>query len=148
MYQVKDAMSHRILTISPEATVHDAIELLLDRDVSGVPVVSGKGELVGMITQFQLMEVLFDPEIEEKRVSDFMTKRLITVGEDEMLARAASLMVTNRIRRLPVLRNGRLCGVVSRGDLLRYFRRSSESIAELFQNLRNVTEQEASTATV
>lgn len=148
MYQVKDAMSQRILSISPEATVHEAIELLLDRDVSGVPVVDQAGELVGMITQFQLLEVMFDPAIEEKRVSDFMTTRLVTVSDDEMLARAASLMVTHRIRRLPVTRNGRLCGVVSRGDLLRYFRRSSQSIAELFQNLRQVTEQEVATATV
>lgn len=147
MYEVKDAMTREFLSISPDASVHDAIELLLDRNISGVPVLDGAGRIVGMITQFQLLEVLYDPNVENKRVYDFMTKRLITIGEGDMLARAAGLMVLHRIRRLPVLREGELVGIISRGDLLRYFRKTGQIFSHACEDLRSLQETPAEALT-
>jgi len=140
MYQVSNAMTSSFVSVSPETSVSDAIDLLVDRDISGMPVVESDGTLVGLITQFQLLEVLYDPQLRNSCVRDFMSRNLITVNETDLLSIAANLMILHRIRRLPVLRDGQLVGIVSRGDLLRYFRQSGDSIQEWFDRLREWTD--------
>jgi len=83
-----------------------------------------------------LLEVVYDPEIKHARVGDLMTKDVMTVEDTALLAVAVNLLVVHRIRRLPVLRNGSLVGVISRGDLLRYFVKTGERLEAFFSRLR------------
>lgn len=140
MYQVKDAMNSRVVSILPEATVEETIHLLLDHNVSGAPVIDDRGCLCGIISQFQLLEVLYDPQVKNSRVREFMTRDVLTVEDTALLGVAASLFVVHRIRRLPVVRKGRVVGVISRSDLLRYFVETGERIETFFDKLRNAKE--------
>ena len=120
MYQAKDVMTRRIVTVTPETTVEAAIATLLEHSISGVPVINDNREVVGIVSEFQLLEVIYDPEIKAERVGDVMTRDVIAVTEDALLSKIASLFTFRRIRRLPVIRDGRLVGLISRRDLLRY----------------------------
>jgi CBS domain-containing protein len=136
MYQVKNAMHSEVVSIRPEATVEEAIELLLNHSISGAPVIDDAGRLCGIISQFQLLEVMYDPQVKTSRVRDFMTRNVLTVEEDSLLGSAVNLFVVHRIRRLPVVRQGKVVGVISRSDLLRYFVNTGEQIETFFANLK------------
>jgi CBS domain-containing protein len=80
MFKAQDAMTRKVITISPDATVEEVIRLLLDHQISGAPVVDADGRLVGIVSEFQLLEVTYDPKLRGRMVRDFMTKSPITVG--------------------------------------------------------------------
>lgn len=140
MYQVKNAMHSKVVCVRPEATVEEAIELLLDNNISGAPVIDHGDQLVGIISQFQLLEVMYDPQIKNGRVRDFMTREVLTIDEGALLGTAVNLFVVHRIRRLPVVRQGRVVGVISRSDLLRYFVNTGEQIETFFANLKKAAD--------
>ena len=120
MTQVKDVMTRKVVTISRNASVNETIDLLLKQNVSGVPVVDAFGAVVGIISEFRLLQAISDPLLKYSAVSDLMTRDVVTVCEDTPLHIAANLMILHRVRRLPVLRDGRLIGVISRPDLIRH----------------------------
>jgi len=143
MYQVKDAMNGRVFSIGPEATVEEAIRLLLERNISGAPVIDERGKLCGIITQFQLLEVLYDPHVKEAKVREHMTRDVFTIEEDALLGTAANLLIVHRIRRIPVVRNGMVVGILSRRDLLRYFAETGEEIEAFFAKLKRTEASES-----
>ena len=120
MYQVRDVMNEDFLTISVDETVEEAIRRLVDNHLSGIPAVDEDDRLVGIVSELNLMETLYSPEIREMLVRDVMTKDVLTVAPNTMLSDASGLLVAHRIRRLPVVDNGKIVGIVARRDLLRY----------------------------
>jgi len=137
-----DVMTTAVVTVSPDSTVQDLAKLMSERGISGVPVVEN-GRLVGIVSEGDLLHRAetgterrtarrrwrwFDRSLEEARdytraharaVRDIMTREVISVGETTELAEVATLMETKRIKRVPVLRNGMLVGIVSRANLVR-----------------------------
>lgn len=146
MYQAKDAMTTDMVTVSPDSTIEDAMRLLIDERISGAPVVDQHGKLIGIISEYQLLEVVYDPELKAQHVSDFMTRNVITVDADALLASVANMFVLHRIRRLPVVQNGQLVGVVARRDLLKYIMESGAPIQNFFDELRSFTKPEPTVA--
>jgi CBS domain-containing protein len=136
MYQVKDAMSRSVVSILPDATIEVAIHVLLEHSVSGAPVMESDGRLCGIISQYQLLEVMYDPKLKRSRVREFMTREVLTVEDTALLGVAANLFVVHRIRRLPVVQSGKVVGIISRSDLLRYFVKTGEKIETFFEKLR------------
>lgn len=120
MYLAQDVMNEAVVTLSPKATLAEAIETLLRHGISGAPVVNEQGNLVGVITEYQLLEVIYAPEAQKDCVATFMTREVLTVTEHTNLADVATLFISRRIRRLPVVRGTRMVGLISRRDVLRY----------------------------
>ena len=112
-------MTTGIVTIRPEATIHDAIELLLERNISGLPVVDANGTLVGMITEYALLAMAYDHEVTHQTVAQHMTRDVISADANAPVNSLADLFIVHRVRRLPVIRDGRLEGLISRVDVLR-----------------------------
>lgn len=111
-------MSRGVVTIRPEATINEAINVLLERKISGLPVVDDQGRLVGVITEFALMAMAYDQNVQHQTVAQHMTREVITVDVSDTISRVADLCILHRVRRLPVLEAGRLAGLVSRRDVL------------------------------
>jgi CBS domain-containing protein len=112
-------MTENLVTVEPDASIEDAIELLLNEQISGLPVVDGAGQLVGVITEFALLAVAYDQRVKNQTVSEHMTTEVITVDADDSIRRVADLCIVHRVRRLPVMQNGRLVGIIARRDVLR-----------------------------
>src|SRR5205085_4024165 len=114
MYRAKDVMTRDVVKLSPTTTVEEAIRLLLENGFSGAPVVSEDGTLTGIISEYQLLEVIYDPETTKLPVEHIMTRSVLSVDESALLSDVASLFILHRIRRVPVLREGHLVGLITR----------------------------------
>ena len=86
MYTAEQVMQRNVVSILPTATVEQAIRLLRELGFSGAPVVDVNGTLVGIISEFALLEIVYDPSIRRARVSQFMTRDVLTVTEDTALS--------------------------------------------------------------
>jgi len=142
MYEVRDVMTRDVLTLSPDVTVEGAIMLIIGNQISGMPVVDEQKRVIGIISEFQLLETLYSPTIRNAQVGDVMTRDVLTVAPDTMLSEAASLMVLHRIRRLPVIDEGKVVGVVARRDLLRYAIESGDDLNAFLNEVREWEDQQ------
>lgn len=129
MIHVSDVMTREIVTISPDASIGDAIELLLARRISGLPVTDASGALVGILTEFALMALAYDRDVTGHTVEDHMTREVLTVDTNDSVNKVADLCIVHRVRRLPVLEEGRLVGLVSRRDVLESLYRATAPVA-------------------
>jgi CBS domain-containing protein len=136
-----DIMSPRVVSIAPDANVLEAIRLMLQKHISGLPVIDKSGALVGVVTEGDFLrrtetgterkrprwlEFLMGPRrmadeyvhTHARKVDDVMTREPITVTEDASLDAVVRIMERKRIKRLPVMRGKEVVGIVSRANLL------------------------------
>lgn len=140
MTTARDIMTPDPTTVPGNATLAEAIQLLVEREWSGVPVVEG-GELVGVISELALFDVLFDPRLKTALVRDHMTQEAFTVDEGDSLGHVAHMFALYGIRRLPVMSDGRLVGLISRRDLLRFALRNDVAVADGFERMFERTDE-------
>jgi CBS domain-containing protein len=122
--QAKDVMSDGILSVGADASVLEAARLLVNCRVSAMPVVDESGTMTGIVSEADLMDDAEDyvsayDGRPTRRVADVMTHDVVTASEDTPIAQIARLMKRHNIKRVPVLRNGAVVGIVSRVDILR-----------------------------
>jgi CBS domain-containing protein len=127
MLAAESIMTTDIITIRPDASIEEAIALLLSEEISGLPVMDDAGHLVGMITEFALLAVAYDDRVKNHTVREHMTTELIMVDANDPISRVADLCIVHRVRRVPVMKNGRLVGVIARRDVLRSLVESPEA---------------------
>jgi CBS domain-containing protein len=136
-----DVMTTAVVTVDPETKIEDIARRLIENRISAVPVVDGAGKLCGLVSEGDLMrrpesqterhrswwlEALTSPEeltqdyvkTHGLHARDVMTHPVITVPEEATVEEIASILEKHRIKRVPVLRNGKLVGIVSRANLL------------------------------
>jgi CBS-domain-containing membrane protein len=155
--KVADIMATKVVTVGPETPYHEIVALLLDHDISGLPVVDADGRVLGIVSEADLItkEAFEDPSEGRTRhlgvirdhimgrdtewirksaarnARELMTSPVQTVSPTDDLAAAARLMLSKHLKRLPVIDDdGRLVGIVARHDLLRPFARTDGEIAE------------------
>ena len=109
----RDIMTHETITIAPDASVREAARRLSGYNISGMPVVDHEDRMVGIITEADLISK------EGATVADLMTPRVVSVTEQTDVDEIARILTVNRFKRVPVLRDGRLVGIVSRADIVR-----------------------------
>lgn len=137
-----DVMARDLVTATPQTTVHDAAKLMINNRISGLPIVDGDRQLVGIVTEGDLLRRAetgterqrsgwsewFSPnsrlaaeyiKSHARWVAHVMSRDVVSVTELASLGEIADLMETKRIKRVPVLHDGKLVGIVSRADLLR-----------------------------
>src|SRR5438067_5363734 len=139
--KARDVMTHCVISIPPESSVLEAITRMIGHDVSGMPVVDGDGHLVGMITEGdflrraetqtaaprrRLVEMLLGAGSEAeayarshgRMVRDVMSPNVLTAQQDTPLEEVVGLMEENGIKRIPIVADGHVVGIVSRADLM------------------------------
>ncbi len=130
MITIRQVMNPKVAAVRPDMTVADTIEFLTENHIGGAPVVNGLGELVGMISEIELIDVVFDEAVKNAPVSKFMTEDVQVVCPDEPLTRAAQLFALFSFRRLPVIERGKLIGIITRRDLMNYTLRSNQVLGD------------------
>ncbi len=125
-----DVVTKSLVTLMPDTTAEEAIEILLKHKISGAPVVDSDGKLVGIVSEYQLLAVIYDEEFKNQPIKELMTKEVLTVDEQTLLTEIANLFIVHRIRRLPVLREGELVGQISRRDIIRFAIQHRDAIKE------------------
>jgi CBS domain-containing protein len=121
MVKAKDIMSRKVTTVHEYANIMDVIKLLVERNVTGVPVVDDADRLLGMVTEKDVLTLLlYDPNVKGKTVTDLMTTEIVHFDEDENLMTIFESLVQRNFRRVPILSEGRLVGIVSRRDIIKF----------------------------
>lgn len=133
MWTVGDLMTRTVLTIRPETTLGQAVTLMTQHGITALPVVSASGELVGLISDFQLLPVVYEPELRSEWVGDHMVRDVECTTEDTPVAALSRQFVEQRLRRLPVLRDRQLVGLISRTHFMRHARQRMAIAEELLR---------------
>jgi len=144
MPTVKELMTTDLISVDPDDSIETAIILMLKHGVSGLPVVDSSGRLLGVLSEFDLLELVWDPKTTQDKVHSYMSGEVRTVDEDDDLIAAAERFRVLSVRRLPVMRGGQVVGVISRHDLLREILRARGQIAPVVPRL--LTPVDASSA--
>ena len=111
----RDIMTRTVYTIRPEASAQEAAQLLDQKRISGAPVTDTTGHLIGIVTE---ADIISKVDREGLRVADIMSNELITVAEDTSIEEIAALLSQRKIKRVPVVEEKRLVGIVSRADIV------------------------------
>lgn len=146
MLTVASVMTRKVITVTPETSFKEAVRVLRSNRISGLPVVDSAGQLVGIVSEADLLNKAEKREpdayvldsrkhrLDRSRaaamdVASAMSREVTTVRPDFPVARAAREMHGRGFKRLPVVdESGRLVGIVSRGDLLKVFLRSDDEL--------------------
>jgi CBS domain-containing protein len=128
MLTARDIMTRKPVALRSDASISDAIRVLLRKDISGVPVVDEARELVGILSERDCLRVIAVGEYSAtdhdkvRSVAEFMTSPDYTVAPEAGIYSLADFFLTHHERRLPVVQGGKLVGLVSRRDVLRGIR--------------------------
>lgn len=147
--KVKEIMTKEVVSIKPDDSASDALNLLFKMQISGLPVIDAQGKLTGMFTEKDVLSYILPSYIEQVgrfiyeenpkstkiksaglgkvRVSQLMRKEVVTTTEDTALCEVARVMLTQKARRLPVLdKSNKVVGIIARGDVLKALAREAE----------------------
>lgn len=143
----KDIMTKDVISVKSQDLVEDVIKILMDKNISGVPVVDDEDHIIGIVTEgdliyrskklriptfFSILDgyvFLESTKTIEKqlkkmvgyRVEDVMTTEVITVGDEQTVEEVATIMTKKKINRVPVVKDNRLVGIISRRDIIRSY---------------------------
>ena len=118
----RDYMSKDLVTFTPDTDIHRAIRVLLEKRISGAPVVDERGDLVGILSKKDCLRVAFSASYHKELggpVSEYMSRDVQTVEAGADIVEVAEKFVKGPYRRFPVMDNGRLVGQLSRHDILK-----------------------------
>ena len=117
--KIYELMTDSVISIDPEESVAVAARALAHYNIGALPVCGESGELCGMVTDRDLVTRCIAPgkSAEETQVRDVMTRQVVSVTPDADASAAARLMAKQQVRRLPVVSDGMVCGMISLGDL-------------------------------
>ncbi len=140
--QVKDVMTPRAIRVGPGEPVAVAARMLSRYNIGALPVCEESGKILGVVTDRDLVLrcMAADRNPEKVPVRDVMTTKVVTVNSESSLEEAGAKMAREQVRRLPVEKNGRLCGILSLGDLAnthRYSMESAEILSQISTGLRH-----------
>ena len=118
--QIIEAKHHKLLSISPDATVYDALKTMAEHEI-GALVVLQDGHLAGIFSErdYARKIILHGKSSKETLVSEIMTPRVVCVGPEQSVDQCMALMTDKRVRHLPVLEHKRVIGVISIGDVVK-----------------------------
>jgi len=111
-------MSSEVITVYPDTPVKVAIELLIDNDISGLPVVRRDRTIVGVLSEKDLLKVFYEDASNVRTVGALMTPDPILIGVDAPLVEVFDCLMTHDFRRVLIHERGKLVGLVSRADLM------------------------------
>jgi CBS domain-containing protein len=145
--RVRELMTRDVATVTPDTSLRDAASVLVERSVSGVPVVGAHGEVVGVLSEADIvtragggsersgfLNWFLEPEftgekVTAERVGEAMSSPVVTIAPDRTVHEAARLMIDEGVNRLPVVHEGTLAGILTRADIVRAFTRSDAELA-------------------
>lgn len=116
--KARDIMTPNPVCVKPDTPLVEAVRLLMDYQISGLPVVDAEKKIVGMITEKDMLRVLYEQPSELKSVADLMSTKVRAFESEDPLELVVDCLMANHFRRVPVTEHGVLVGLISRADLM------------------------------
>jgi CBS domain-containing protein len=120
MFKAKTIMTTDVISVKRQTPIYEAIGILVERNITGLPVVNDDNSLAGIISEKDVLRLLYDVEDKPGKVEDFMTKGIVSFNQEDSLIDIAECLIKNHFRRVPVTSEGKLAGIVSRKDIIKF----------------------------
>lgn len=120
MFKAKDIMKRDVITVRKQTPIYEAIRILVEDNVTGLPVVNEDMSIAGIVTEKDVLALLYNIEDRKGKVEDFMTEDVVSFDEDDSLIGITECFIESHIRRVPITSQGKLVGVISRKDIIAY----------------------------
>jgi CBS domain-containing protein len=114
-----DVMTQKVVTATADMPLLSAMALLLRHRINCLPVIDTENNLLGIITEYDIMNLAFSGEAETTQVGEVMSRKVISFAPADNIEEIVSCCVEKRIHRLPIVDNGKLVGIISRHDVMR-----------------------------
>ena len=119
MLRARDVMSTNVISVKKDDPIFEAVKLLVENNISGLPVVEDDMTLTGLLSEKDVVDLFYDGEqAEDKTVSDYMTYPAVCFEDNNALLNVCNFLVKNIFRRVPVTSEGKLVGIISIQDIL------------------------------
>jgi len=134
MLRAKDLMTKNVISVKKDTPVLEAIKLLAEHDVTGVPVVEDDMTLIGVLSEKDLLKLFYGSEnAPDNTVEDFMTQPAIHFDENENFDEVCRCLLNHYFRRVPVTSNGKVVGIISRPDIIDYILTAKYKLATVIR---------------
>jgi CBS domain-containing protein len=120
VFSIKEIMTVDVAVAKKDTPVYEVVRILVDNNITGLPVVNDDMTLAGMITEKDVLRLLWDDQEDPGNAEDFMSMEVVSFDEKDDLIAVCECLVKGRFRRVPILSRGKLAGIVSRKDIIKY----------------------------
>lgn len=120
MFNIKDIMTTDVAFVKKDTPVYDVVAMLVDKDITGIPVVDDDMSLTGVITEKDVLRLLCDDPEESGNAEDYMSTQVVSFDQNDDLIAVCECLVNSHFRRVPIVSEGKLVGIISRRDIIKY----------------------------
>jgi CBS domain-containing protein len=121
MFKAKDIMTNNVATAARDTDIYQAVKIMVEKNITGLPVLNDDGSLAGVITEKDALRLLYDIENDNQgNVEDYMSKGIVSFNEQDSLIDITDCLIKNNFRRVPIMSKGKLAGIISRKDIIAY----------------------------
>ena len=118
--KAKDIMSRNLITVKKNTSVFEAIQTLVENQITGLPVVESGWVLEGIVTEKDFLRLINEATADEKTVAQVMTTQVISFQEEDSVEDICTSLIKNNFRRVPILKGNKLVGIISRRDVIKF----------------------------
>ena len=143
--RVKECMSDNVVWVTKDDTVYDVAKLMNENHIGSMPVCDENQNVIGIVTDrdIVLRTIAWDKDVHQTKVKDIITTDVIRTSRDTDVSWVAGIMAKNQIRRIPVVENEKLVGIISIGDLATNEEIPEQQVAECMEHICSCTKKNA-----
>ena len=121
MFKIENIMTKDVITVRKETTIQEAIKMMVENNITGLPVVDDNMQLVGIISEKDIMILLYNVGSRTGKVKDFMTRNVISFDQEDSLAEVCDCLLKNHFRRIPIVAGPKkkLVGIITRKNIVK-----------------------------
>lgn len=132
MLSIQSVMTRDVLTVNPKTPIFDALNLLAKENISGLPVVDQSNHVVGILTEKDVLSILLQENLTGRnKVEDFMSQNVVTFNENDDALEICKFFIKSHIRRVPITKDNKLVGIISRHDLVSLILEAKSKISDM-----------------
>jgi CBS domain-containing protein len=143
--KVKDCMCNEVYYLKPNSTIKDCAKLMMDNHIGCIPICNDSKNVVGLVTDRDIIlrSIACDKDIKTTPVSDIMSVKICCCTPDTDISEAEDLMSKNQVRRIPVVDNNKIVGILTLGDLATNENINEENVCNTLENICDCNDKNA-----
>ncbi len=120
MFEIENIMTKEVVTVKRDTAIQETIKIMVENNITGLPVVDDQMQLIGVISEKDIMMLLYDVGSRTGKVEDFMTKNVVSFDQEDSLADVCDCLLKNHFRRIPIVTGPKkkLVGIISRKNIV------------------------------
>ena len=132
MLSIKNVMTKDVVSVKEDTHIYEALDLLTKNKISGLPVLDDQNLVIGILSEKDVLRILLDKNIVTRnKVRDYMSSEVICFTEDDNAIDICKFFIRSNIRRVPIVKDGKLVGIISRRDIVALISEAKSKMSDL-----------------